>query len=205
MDSFHEPFREAGATIDLLDLHAEGFDPRFTQADFDHFRGGPLSEDVAEMQRRVEGTDRLAFVFPIYWWGMPASMKGWIERVFTPGWAYQDGTEARNNVQSTTARARLRRVPTLLIGTGGADQATYDRYGYDEAMRTQLDVGIFSYCGLNDVESHLILDIDGDENAANRVRGRERAREIAEAFLSPDRVPRDAKREHLERRRLSVA
>lgn len=41
MDSFHEPFAAAGHSIDILDLHTEGFDPRFTEADHSHFWGGP--------------------------------------------------------------------------------------------------------------------------------------------------------------------
>lgn len=50
-------------------------------------------------------------------------------------------------------------APTALIGGGGSKRATYDKYGYDEAMRTQLDVGVFAYCGIRDVESHLIYDV----------------------------------------------
>ncbi|MFJ6076038.1 NAD(P)H-dependent oxidoreductase [Streptomyces sp. NPDC093065] len=44
------------------------------------------------MHRRVEVADRLAFIYPVYWWGMPAMMKGWIDRVFTEGWACQYGS-----------------------------------------------------------------------------------------------------------------
>jgi NAD(P)H dehydrogenase (quinone) len=40
MDAFHEPFREGAHSIDVLDLHSEGFDPRFTKADHAHFWGG---------------------------------------------------------------------------------------------------------------------------------------------------------------------
>jgi NAD(P)H dehydrogenase (quinone) len=89
MNAFHEPFLEAGHSIDILDLHREGFYPRFTEEDHAHFWGGAIPEEIASMHRRVENADRLAFVFPVYWWSMPALMKGWIERVFTGGWAYQ--------------------------------------------------------------------------------------------------------------------
>ncbi|GAB3755797.1 hypothetical protein GCM10027591_04870 [Zhihengliuella somnathii] len=78
-------------------------------------------------------------------------------------------------------------------------------YGYDEAMRTQLDVGVFAYCGIRDVESHLIYDVEGDHNAENRTTGLRQARRIGVDFLSPDRVPRDAKAEHLRSRRADAA
>lgn len=200
MSAFHEPFHEAGHTIDVLDLHREGFDPRFTVEDHSHFWGGPIPEDVAAMHRRVEAADRLAFVFPVYWWSMPALMKGWIERVFTGGWAYQYGRGVEDRGKEPL-NGLLPSVPTALIGVGGSKRATYDKYGYDEAMRTQLDVGVFAYCGIRDVESHLIYDVEGEHNAANRTAGLRDARRIGADFLSPDRVPRDAKAEHLQARR----
>ena len=197
MDAFHEPFRDAGYSIDVLDLHAEGFDPRFTAADHDHFWGGPVPDGIETMHHRVEAAHRLAFVFPVYWWGMPALMKGWIERVFTPGWAYQYGSGIHDRGKTADASSLLPSVPTILIGVGGSKEATYEKYGYADAMRTQLDVGTLAYCGLTDVESHLIFDVEGDHNADNRVDGLRQAWRAADEFISPDRVPRNAKREHL--------
>ncbi|MGP9501930.1 NAD(P)H-dependent oxidoreductase [Specibacter sp. AOP5-B1-6] len=200
MDSFHGPLEQAGHTIDVLDLHRERFDPRFTAEDHDHFWGGPVPPGIEEMHRRVEQADRLAFVFPVYWWSMPALMKGWIERVFTTGWAYQYGTGVKDRGRAAVD-GLLPPIPTVLIGIGGSKEHTYEKYGYDEAMRTQLDVGIFAYCGIDDVESHLIYDVEGDHNSATREAGLERARTIGQSFAAPDPTVRHAKAEHLERRR----
>ncbi|AJY47123.1 NAD(P)H-dependent oxidoreductase [Martelella endophytica] len=199
MDAFHEAFQARGDTIDILDLHREGFDPRFTEADHAHFWGGPIPPGIAEMHRRVERADRLAFVYPVYWWGMPAMMKGWIERVFTGGWAYQYGKGVADRGKAPL-QSLLGNIPTVLIGIGGSSQRTYDKYGYDEAMRTQLDVGTFAYCGVRDVESHLIYNVEGDENAPLRAEGLDLARAVAAEFASPDRSVRDARRDHLDRR-----
>ena len=59
-NAFHEPFRAAGHTIDVLDLHREDFDPRFTPEDHAHFWGGPIPDEIAAMHRRVEDADRMA-------------------------------------------------------------------------------------------------------------------------------------------------
>ena len=199
MDAFHGPIREAGHAIDVLDLHEEGFDPRFTAEDHAHFWGGPVPDDVAAMHRRVEAADRLAFVFPVYWWGMPATMKGWIERVFTGGWAYQYGTGVADR-GTQPLRGLLPSLPTTLIGIGGSTRRTYNRYGYLDAMRTQLDVGVFAYCGIDDVESHLISDIEGVANRSQRETGLAMAREAGRAFVSPSRIPRTVRRDHLAAR-----
>lgn len=199
MDAFLRPFQDEGHEIDILDLHAEGFDPRFTAEDHAHFWGGPLPAEIALMHRRVERADRLAFVYPVYWWGMPALMKGWIERVFTGGWAYQFGAGVDDRGKAPPT-ALLGNRPTVLIGIAGSTAATYAKYRYDEAMRTQIDVGTFAYCGVRDVQSHLIFDVEGDHNAAKRLEGLAQARAIALAFLAPDRVSQDAKAAHFRAR-----
>jgi len=199
MDSFHAPFAQAAHTIDVLDLHREQFDPRFTEEDHAHFWGGPIPPGIEDMHRRVEKADRLAFIFPVYWWSMPALMKGWIERVFTAGWAYQYGEGVQDRGKAAL-HGLLPPIPTVLIGVGGSKERTYQKYGYDEAMRTQLDVGIFAYCGIDDVASHLIYDVEGAHNASVREAGLERAREIGDSFAAITRTARNAKLDHLKRR-----
>jgi len=204
MSAFHEPFVAAGHSIDLLDLHAEDFDPRFTKEDHAHFWGGPIPEDVASFHARVEEADRLAFIFPVYWWGMPAMMKGWIERVFTGGWAYAFGSGVQDRGKAPP-KSLLGNRPTILLGIGGSSKATYDKYGYSNAMRTQIDVGTFAYCGITDVQSHLFFDVEGDANALIRQNNLKMVDKIARDFLAPERDVRNAKTDHLAIKSFSSA
>lgn len=125
---------------------------------------------------------------------MPAVMKGWIDRVFTGGWAYifdsSDGIDI-------PCRSLIGNKPTVLIGMGGGRKATYQKYGYDKAIHAQIDIGIFAYCGMTDVQSHLILDIDGDENAPRREQFLEEVKKIAMDFISPTRQILNAKEDRL--------
>ncbi|MBL6458560.1 NAD(P)H-dependent oxidoreductase [Belnapia sp. T6] len=155
-------------TSELADLAAEGFDPRFTLTDVAQFNGrGAAGPDILAEQRRIDRADLLVLVYPVYWWSMPGLLKGWIDRVFTGGWAYAElpggGTEKR-----------LGRLPVQLLGIGGADAGTMARRGYAEAMRTQIDHGIFGYCGAPVVGSDLLLH----EDAPSRERALRRAFEI---------------------------
>jgi len=74
-----------GHSYEIADLAAEQFDPRFIQADFEQFKSvAPSPADVvAEQRRRLDRTDALVLVYPIYWWSFPGQLKGWIDRVFT--------------------------------------------------------------------------------------------------------------------------
>lgn len=140
-----------GASVELVDLAAEGFDPRYTAADNAvHLHQAPVPADVAAEQARLQRSDALVLVYPVYWWSMPALLKGWIDRVFTSGWAYDDRADA-------VIRKKLGWLSVHLVAIGGADQGTYARHGYEGAMKTQIDHGIFGYCGAPVVTSSLLL------------------------------------------------
>ncbi|TLX60016.1 flavodoxin family protein [Stutzerimonas nosocomialis] len=139
-------------TFEIADLAAQDFDPRFSPADLAvHRRQETPPADVLAEQAKIDRADALVLVFPVYWWSMPALLKGWIDRVFSNGWAFDfrpDGPLIK----------KLTRLRVHLIGIGGADAGTYARHGYAAAMQTQIDHGIFDYCGAQVVSSQLLLD-----------------------------------------------
>jgi NAD(P)H dehydrogenase (quinone) len=146
----------SGGSFEIADLAAEGFDPRFTQADLAaHRRQAPPPADVTAEQARIDRADALVLVYPVYWWSMPGLLKGWIDRVFANGWAYDD-------VKGAKVVKKLRHLPIHLVAIGGADMRTYARHGYFGAMRTQIDHGIFDYCGAPVMASELLLEEELD-------------------------------------------
>lgn len=83
---------------------------------------------------------------------MPGLLKGWVDRVFTNGWALE------YDMQTTKLIKKLGRLPVHLLGVGGADEGTFERHGYAKAMNTQIDHGIFDYCGAKVMSSQLLLE-----------------------------------------------
>lgn len=141
----------SGGTVEIADLAAEGFDPRFSGSDVDvHLRRGGAAPDVLKEQARLDRADALVLVYPVHWWSMPGLLKGWIDRVFSNGWAYDEGPGG-----GTTRK--LGGLPVHLVALAGADSRTYVRHGYFGAMRTQIDHGIFGYCGAPVVTSELLV------------------------------------------------
>ena len=82
-------------------------------------------------------------------------LKGWIDRVFANGWAYDES--ANNGLVK-----RLYHLKVHLIAIGGADLRTYARHGYFGAMKTQIDHGIFDFCGARVMRSELLADSHRD-------------------------------------------
>lgn len=170
----------AGHTAEIADLAGEGFDPRFSLNDLSvHRREIAQPADIAAEQARVDRADALVLVYPIYWWSMPALLKGWVDRVFANGWAY-DELEDMKTVK------KLRHLPVHLVALAGADLRTFARHGYYGAMRTQIDHGIFGYCGAPVVTSELLVpvpDMSAHLDTARALGGRlfATARQAAEA------------------------
>jgi NAD(P)H dehydrogenase (quinone) len=160
--SFAEGIAASGDhTSEIADLAAEGFDPAFNQADRSaYFLQKPLPSDLLREQARIDRADALVLVYPVYWWSFPGQLKGWIDRVFSNGWAYDEAPDG-------TLGKRLGRLAVHLVGIGGADGGTYARHGYDKAMRTQIDHGIFDFCGARVVTSEFLLDVNGQAAASH--------------------------------------
>lgn len=164
----------SGHTFEMADLAAEGFDPRYSAADHSvhRTRAVPPADVLAE-QARIDRADALVLVFPIYWWSMPALLKGWVDRVFVNGWAIDYGPD-------TPVQKKLRHLQVHLLALGGADDSAFERHGYAKAMNTQIDYGIFDYCGARVLTSALLLDSESGTAQAHLHKARAVGQELFE-------------------------
>jgi len=81
--------RRGGHDVDDCDLYAEGFDPVLTAAEravynTDH----PDLSAVAGHVARLQATEAVVVCFPTWWYGMPAILKGYFDRVWAAGVAF---------------------------------------------------------------------------------------------------------------------
>lgn len=152
---FATALRAGGAEVETADLYAEGFDP-LVRPDDEPDWDDPTkrySDAVGKEMRRIERNDSTVLVFPIWWWSMPAMMKGWIDRVWNNGWAYGGRNYPHRKVWA--------------IGIAGNIRRTNDKYGYEAAMYAQIDVGILGYCNVENHRLELFYgSIEGEAEAA---------------------------------------
>jgi len=81
--------KQAGDTIDLMDLHADHFNPVMSAADLINWRRDlPTDPQVADYQQRLLAADRIIFMFPVWWEVMPAMTKGFLDKVYAKGQLY---------------------------------------------------------------------------------------------------------------------
>lgn len=123
-----------GATVDLVDLYAVGFRAAMTAEEHRHYLDGVAPEDplAALHGDLVRAADELVLVYPTWWSGLPAILKGWLERVMVAGVAF--------DLDPVTRRVRprlgsLRRITG--ISTYGSPRS-YIRLINDNGRRTLL-------------------------------------------------------------------
>ena len=81
--------QKAGHEVDLMHLDRDGFNPAMSEADLKAFVAHrPVDLQVINYTERLKNADYLIFIFPIWWDIMPATTKGFIDRVLSPGVAY---------------------------------------------------------------------------------------------------------------------
>lgn len=82
-----EALTAAGHTTDVIDLYAEGFRAEMSYEErVGYETDDPIKDpQVADHAARLKRADALVFVYPTWWSGQPAVLKGWLERVLVPG------------------------------------------------------------------------------------------------------------------------
>ena len=107
-------------------------------------------KDVLREQARVRAADGLVVIAPVYWFGFPAILKGWIERVFTHGFAYRLTAEGWQGDVSGRIPL-LTQKKALLISTTFFGAGVYEA-GAKDAMERLIDSWGFRYPGIHTVE-----------------------------------------------------
>lgn len=187
---------EAGHEVVVSDLYAMRFkavadrDDFLTQADSGYFKyqaeqraaqqGGTLAPDIIEEQRKVYWADFILFQFPLWWFSMPAIMKGWVDRVFTYGFSYGGG--------KWYERGPLQGRRSMLALTTGQSAASFSADGINGDINQVLyhiHHGMLHFVGLEVLPPFVAW-------SPARVSAEERERYLAEyreRLLSLDRTP----------------
>ena len=156
-----EVLSAAGHTVIVSDLYAMGFDPVIGPGDFAGERADPeflsipreqtravgtgtLAPDIVDEQKKLAAADLLILQFPIWWFGMPAIMKGWADRVFARGFAYMPGRKYDTGM----FKGKL----ALVSATTGTSADTYAPDGIDGDILSVLwpiHNGLLRYSGFD--------------------------------------------------------
>lgn len=162
---------DAGHKVVISDLYAQNFDPvsdrrnfigmadpgRFDQQVEERAASAPADEHVGfapDIQSEIEklrAADLVIFQFPLWWLGMPAIMKGWIDRVFAIGVAYGGGRWFDRGALSGK-KAML----SVTIGGPADAYSNHGIYGPIDAVLHPIHRGVLGFVGFQIIEPFIV-------------------------------------------------
>ena len=155
-----QTFESLGDQVRISDLYAMNFDPVARASDFkdrrdaerlnyfaeqEHaYASGSLADDIATEIEKVAWCDLMILQFPLYWFSLPAMLKGWIDRVFVPGFAFgsgkwyeRGGLAGKRAMLATTMSA----YPEMMAPDG--------LNGFLEVNLWPIQNGVLAFCGFD--------------------------------------------------------
>jgi NAD(P)H dehydrogenase (quinone) len=136
--------RSLGHDVAVRDLYRLGFDPVLSEEELPDTTKPVIPGAVRREQRHVTQAAVVTFFYPLWWAFMPAMMKGYIDRVFSRGFAYDfKGDDIIPLLSDKTA---------LIFTTSGASMADLRRSKQWHAMRVLEEDNILSPCGIKLLE-----------------------------------------------------
>ena len=84
--NYADAARQSGAEVRLLSLGEMYFDPILRHG---YTHAQPLEPDLRDAQIDIAWAQHLVWVYPIWWGGLPALLKGFLDRIFLPGFAFK--------------------------------------------------------------------------------------------------------------------
>jgi NAD(P)H dehydrogenase (quinone) len=163
LDVAIEALTDAGHTVEVSDLYNINFNPVAGKRDVTHevdngffklqieqnkaIEQGTLSADIIEEQNKLLWSDFVILQFPLWWFSLPAILKGYIDRVMTVGFAYGGGKWYDTGGLSG-------RKAMLSLTTGGPEQSYTERgiNGDIDSILFHINHGMLAFCGFKVVE-----------------------------------------------------
>ena len=167
----------AGHAVQVSDLYGQGFNPVLGRADYgapderlfllkasrERLEQNAVPDDILAEQDKVLWADAVIFQFPIWWFAIPAMLKGWFERVYSHGFGYGLGIYSDTRWGDRYGEGRLVGKRAMVCTTMGGMAEHYSDRGINgpiEDLLYMINHGLLFYAGFEVLEPHLIYRAD---------------------------------------------
>ncbi|VEU80561.1 NAD(P)H-dependent oxidoreductase [Haploplasma axanthum] len=143
LDKVSELLENQGKTVDVIDLNKDGFDPVMHPADLKVFARGEYHDELAKSYvEKLKAADELVFVFPIWWYGEPAILKGFYDKVLLKGQVYHEVDHQMKGLLNTKK--------ATIITTANIDKTIFSYLG--DPIKNVLAGGILKTIGVENCD-----------------------------------------------------
>lgn len=141
-EAYEKGARSTGAEVQTIIIADLQFNPNLSGG---YQKRTELEPDLLAAQEKIKWADHLVWVHPVWWGGLPAILKGFIDRTFLPGFAFQ---YRENSVWWD----KLLSGKTAHIITTLDQPSWYYRFIYGRPSVNQLKKSTLEFCGIKPVK-----------------------------------------------------
>ena len=138
-EEFINTVKENGNEVDVVDLYKEKFNPVYA--------GEKPDETVLDHQKRIEASDVIVLIAPIWNFRMPAILEGWIDKVLAPPWAFKFKKIFGNYGYPI---GNLKKKKAIIFCTYGSPRLAITTFFLNLPIR-RLKRGVFHICGIRKI------------------------------------------------------
>ena len=138
-DTFIKSAEERGHSVECIDLYKEKFDPVYT--------GEKADDVVLDHRKKIDETDLIVLVAPIWNYRMPAILEGWIDKVLAPPWAFRFKQLVGNYGYPI---GNLKNKKAVIFCTYGSPRLAITTFFLNLPIR-RLKRGVFHMCGIYNI------------------------------------------------------
>ncbi|WP_424407623.1 NAD(P)H-dependent oxidoreductase [Pasteurella sp. PK-2025] len=161
LDSVVQASQQLGVHTVVRDLYTLNFDPILSWEEIQAVYQNIVPAEVKFEHQLIEQADLITLIYPLWWMGFPAILKGYLDRVLSHGFAYktEDGQS-----EGLLGDKKMQHFITI-----GNNVELYQKMGFAQSLKDCLVDGLFNYCGITDIQHELFGDIHLIDDQARQV------------------------------------
>ncbi|KIW15101.1 hypothetical protein PV08_07888 [Exophiala spinifera] len=202
-----EELQTGGHEVQVSDLYAMGWKSNIDRADFPTFpkdkplaiakasqlayTAAHLTEDVMAEQKKLLWADTVILQFPLWWFSMPAILKGYVDRVWSCGFAYGVGEHSDKRYGDRYGEGVFAGKRAMLVVTAGGWESHYSARGINgpiDDLLWPINHGILYYPGFTVLPAFVAFRVDRYDKAAFDATA-DRLRERIRTLSATDPIP----------------
>lgn len=150
-EAYKQGVNKTGAQVEQINIADLKFNPNLA---FGYRKRTPLEPDLEDAIAKLKKADHLVWVFPMWWYGYPAMMKGFIDRTFLPGITFEF-------VEGKALPKKLLKGKTARVIITADTPQWYDHLLMKSPAINQFKKGTLQFCGVNPVKVTYFAPVKG--------------------------------------------
>ncbi len=151
LEKVSQGLADAGHEVRVKNLYADNFNPILQGDELSQMQNGITPARILSEQEDVLWADSLIFIYPLWWFGPPAILKGWFDSVLSYGFAFKH--------YEGDLCGLLNHSKALVLITAGSSEDWFKEQGAEGIIYRPVTQGTLEFCGVSNVSCNVFFNL----------------------------------------------